>query len=88
MSRRYCFLLAGLKLYFFGVVFSMKSVSEQSHHEEEPHEGDLVRDFELLNEEDIPDASLNGKTPRELRKCSSVETLVKLLWSSSQWKEA
>ena len=65
MSRRYRFLLAGLK-YFFGVVFSMKSVSEQSRHEEEPHKDDLVEDFELLNEEDIPGASLNGKKPRKL----------------------
>ena len=62
MSRS---LLAGLK-YFFGVVFSMKSMSEQSRHEEEPHEDDLVEDSELLNEEDIPGASLNGKKPHEL----------------------
>jgi len=41
-------------------------MSEQSRHKEEPHEDDLVGDFELLNEEDIPGASLNGKRPREL----------------------
>lgn len=39
---------------------------EQSHHKGEPHEDDLVRGFKLLNEEDIPGALLNGKTPREL----------------------
>ena len=38
----------------------MKSVFEDSQ------DDDFVGDFELLNEEDIPGASLDGKNPQEL----------------------
>jgi len=38
----------------------MKSVFEDSQGD------DFIGDFELLNEEDIPGASLDGKNPREI----------------------
>ena len=38
----------------------MKSMSHQAHGD------DFACHFELLNEEDIPGTSLNGKKPREL----------------------
>ena len=38
----------------------MKSLSEDSH------DDDTIGDFKLLNEEDIPGASLDGKNPHKL----------------------